>query len=261
MRSTTPLFAILIYKVFYSRTYSTSTYLSLIPLVIGVGLATYGDYYFTALGFLLTLLGTLLASVKTILTNRLMTGSLKLPALEVLLRMSPLAAAQSLLMAWATGELGAFSAAVESRGFSQGTVLALLGNGFIAFALNVASFQTNRLAGALTVTVCGNVKQCLTILFGIALFNVKVGALNAVGMALAVAGAAWYSAVELRSKGRAAAMPAPPPREKDDDGAERRWSSGGLSEFIGPLQRVGTASWLGEWRGARAVEPATARKA
>ena len=30
---------------------------------------TYGDYYFTALGFFLTLLGTLLAAMKTILTN------------------------------------------------------------------------------------------------------------------------------------------------------------------------------------------------
>jgi hypothetical protein len=31
--------------------------------------STYGDYYFTALGFVLTLLGTLLAALKTILTN------------------------------------------------------------------------------------------------------------------------------------------------------------------------------------------------
>jgi hypothetical protein len=31
--------------------------------------STYGDYYFTTVGFLLTLLGTLLAALKTILTN------------------------------------------------------------------------------------------------------------------------------------------------------------------------------------------------
>jgi len=260
MRSTTPLFAILIYKIFYARTYSTSTYLSLIPLVLGVCLATYGDYYFTPLGFLLTLLGTVLASVKTILTNRLMTGSLKLAALEVLLRMSPLAAAQSLAMAWGTGELAQFSAALEGRGLGQATVAALLGNGFIAFALNVASFQTNRLAGALTVTVCGNVKQCLTILFGIALFNVQVGALNAVGMTLAVAGAAWYSAVELRFKARAAQSPGPPLREKGD-GRGRHQRFGSLSELMGPLQRVGTAAWLGEWKSGRGVEPVSGRKA
>jgi len=260
MRSTTPLFAILIYKIFYSRTYSTSTYLSLIPLVLGVCLATYGDYYFTALGFVLTLLGTVLASVKTILTNRLMTGSLRLPALEVLLRMSPLAAAQSLAMAWGTGELAGFAGALGGRGLSHATVAALLGNGLIAFALNVASFQTNRLAGALTVTVCGNVKQCLTIVFGIALFGVRVGALNAVGMALAVAGAAWYSAVELRTKARGALGPVPAVREKGG-GRARQARFGSLSELVSPLQRVGTSSWLGEWRSGRGVEPVSARKA
>ena len=79
-------------------------------------------------------------------------------------------------------------------------VAALLGNGVIAFLLNVSSFQANRLAGALTV--CGNVKQCLTILLGIVLFGVKVGLLNGMGIVLAVLGAAWYSIVELRMKGK-----------------------------------------------------------
>lgn len=64
MRSTCPVFTIIIYRIFYSRSYSNATYLSLIPIIFGVGLATYGDYYFTLNGFLLTLLGVVLASVK-----------------------------------------------------------------------------------------------------------------------------------------------------------------------------------------------------
>lgn len=64
LRSTTPIFTILIYRLRYNRAYSTRTYLSLIPIVVGVGFATYGDYYFTAAGFLLTLLGVILAAMK-----------------------------------------------------------------------------------------------------------------------------------------------------------------------------------------------------
>jgi hypothetical protein len=64
MRSTSPVFTVLIYRLRYHRTYSTSTYLSLLPIVLGAGLATYGDYYFTVPGFLLTLLGVVLAAVK-----------------------------------------------------------------------------------------------------------------------------------------------------------------------------------------------------
>jgi hypothetical protein len=50
------------------------------------------------------------------------------------------------------------------------------------------------------MTVCGNVKQCLTVLLGIVLFNVQIGLTNGAGMVVALAGAAWYSSLELRRK-------------------------------------------------------------
>ncbi|KAF1986572.1 TPT-domain-containing protein [Aulographum hederae CBS 113979] len=200
MRSTCPVFTIIIYRVFYGRSYATSTYLSLIPLILGVGLATYGDIYFTTVGFVFTLIGVLLAAIKTVATNRLMTGSLALPALEVLLRMSPLAMLQSLLYAALTGEASKFASAYQAGEFTRWTVISLMGNGTLAFFLNVSSFQTNKLAGALTIAVCGNVKQCLTIILGIVLFHVQVGVWNGFGMLVALGGAAWYSKVELSSK-------------------------------------------------------------
>lgn len=45
-------------------------------------------------------------------------------------------------------------------------------------------------------------KQCLTVLLGIAVFGVKMGMSNGLGMAVALGGAAWYSVVELHSRGR-----------------------------------------------------------
>lgn len=36
--------------------------------------STYGDYYFTAWGLILTLLGTFLAAFKTVITNVIQTG-------------------------------------------------------------------------------------------------------------------------------------------------------------------------------------------
>jgi len=200
LRSTVPVFTILIYRFYFSRTYSTETYLSLVPLILGVGLVTYGDYYFTQLGFLLTLLGVVLAAVKTVVTNRLMTGSRKLPPLEFLLRMCPLAAVQSLLYCYFTGEGARFMVYVEEGHLTQFQIFALLSNAVIAFLLNISSFQTNKIAGALTMTVCGNVKQVLTVLLGIVLFNVQVGLTNGLGMAIALAGAAYYSKVELNKK-------------------------------------------------------------
>ncbi|CAK7233172.1 hypothetical protein SCUCBS95973_008504 [Sporothrix curviconia] len=213
MRSTTPVITVAAYRLLFGRTYSTETYLSLIPIVVGVGMVTYGDYYFTLAGFVLTLLGVVLAVAKTIATNRIMTGSLKLSPMETLMRMSPLAFVQALFISWVTGELSgaagtaaATATAVAARdaagaGLSPtGMLLALVGNGVLAFALNVSSFTANKAAGALTMTVCGNVKQCLTVLLGIVFFNVTIGPFNGLGMVVSLAGAAWYSMVELRSK-------------------------------------------------------------
>jgi hypothetical protein len=199
VRSTTPVATILIYR-WLGRSFGTMTYVSLIPIIAGVGLSTYGDYYATLLGASLTFLGVFLAALKTVATNKLLTGSLKLPALELLLRMSPLAAVQSLLWATVTGEVSAFLTFASEGHLSKPLILALLGNGFLAFLLNVTSFQTNKLAGALTLSVCGNVKQILTVVLGIVLFDVVVRPMNAVGMFVALGGAAWYSKVELDVK-------------------------------------------------------------
>lgn len=199
MRSTCPIAAILIYRML-GRTYSTATYLSIVPLIVGVALATIGDYYCTIYGFCLTLLGVVLAAIKTVATNRIMTGSLALTALEVLLRMSPLATVQCVVCAFMTGEVEAAHQAYVHGRLSGRLGLALLANGSIAFLLNIVSLHANKLSGALTMTIAGNVKQGLTILLGIVLFNVHTGLMNAAGIGITIAGAAWYSKIELDTK-------------------------------------------------------------
>lgn len=200
MRSTCPVVTIAIMRTIYGKTYDTATYLSLIPLILGVGLATAGDYQASLLGVLLTALGVLLACIKTIATNRLMTGSLKLPPTEVLLRMSPLAALQCMVYATLTGEVTRFRNSYAAGDLPISLGIAFLLNATMAFALNVVSFQTNKMIGAVAVTVCGNVKQALTIMLGIVFFRVPVGIMNAAGMAVTMAGAAWYSKIELDRK-------------------------------------------------------------
>jgi drug/metabolite transporter (DMT)-like permease len=188
----TPFFTVIIYRVFFNKSYSSATYTSLLPVVGGVGLATFGDYYFTPLGFTLTLLGAFLAALKTVVTNRIQTGGLKLSPLELLYRMSPLAFVQTLLYAWFTGEFsGAMKYVTEEMTSRECGVLVL--NGAIAFALNVISFTANKKTGALTMTVAANVKQILTIVLSILFWGLKVSVVNALGICLTLAGGAWYA--------------------------------------------------------------------
>ena len=59
-----PLFTVAIYRLYFSRSYSTATYLSLIPIVCGAGLTTVGDYHYSTSGLVITCLGVALAALK-----------------------------------------------------------------------------------------------------------------------------------------------------------------------------------------------------
>ncbi|KAJ2706148.1 hypothetical protein H4R19_005041, partial [Coemansia spiralis] len=100
VRGTVPVFTVLISLVFRSSSqgYSARVYLSLVPVVVGVGMATYGDHYsFTMFGFVVTMLGTVLAALKTVVTNTILVGGyqLRLSAFDLLYRLCPLAFAQT----------------------------------------------------------------------------------------------------------------------------------------------------------------------
>lgn len=159
-------------------TVSPTKILSLLPVVAGVGFTTYGDYYFTYWGLVLTLFGTFLASLKTIATNvlqngiperrsmvddkstRKMTGrmgmlGLKLHPLDLLGRMCPLAFIQCVIYGWVSGELDGVSRFGASH-MDSGRLFALCINGMIAFGLNVVSFTANKKSGPLSISVAGS---------------------------------------------------------------------------------------------------------
>ena len=177
MRATGPVFVVVIYRVGYSETFGASTYLSLIPVISGVGLVTYGDYGATTRGFCLTLLGSSSAALKTVVANRLQTGERHLTPLEVLLGTGLLASVQGCVCAWLSGEMRALPTAnLDAR-----TLSLLFCNAVTAVALNVASFTANRDTGALMMAVVANVKQILAIVVSSVFFGVHIGLLNCLG--------------------------------------------------------------------------------
>lgn len=102
----------------------------------------------------------------------------------------------------------------------------LIMNGCIAFALNIVSFTANKKAGALSMTVAGmfhtahhllrvfrgtdpslfssvaNIKQVLTILFAVFMFDLNITSTNAAGILFTLIGGAWYGYVGYQEKKR-----------------------------------------------------------
>jgi hypothetical protein len=166
----------------YATRYSYLTYISLVPVVLGVGLATYGNYSTNARGFTLTMVGAILAAIKTVVTNRLQTSAQPLSALDLLYKMSPLAMLQSLFCAYAAGEWGEFNeyTLVDERLSSRVLVLIVV-NGILAFCLNLTSFVTNKIVGALTMTVAANIKQIISVILSVVIFQVQLEGLHYFG--------------------------------------------------------------------------------
>ncbi|KAF9494338.1 TPT-domain-containing protein [Pleurotus eryngii] len=121
--------------------------------------------------------------------------------LDLLLLTSPLAFIQCVLIAHFSGELDNVRHYSQHE-MSNTKLMALLVNGLIAFGLNVVSFTANKKIGALGMSVAANVKQVLTILIAVVIFELRISGTNAIGILLTLFGGAWYARVEYAEKTR-----------------------------------------------------------
>ena len=201
----TPIITIAIGYLFLSERFSRLTLISLIPVIFGIPLATYGDYSFTNLGLFITVSGAILASIKGIVTNKLQRGSFKFHPLDLLLHMAPLALMQTLAFAILTGEMSEFIMYLSKGKFggnlgSLGGFVALVMNGVLAFLLNYISFSANGISSPLMMCVAGNMKQVLSIVVSVLIFKLNISSMNRLGICLTLFGGFTYTLVELQSK-------------------------------------------------------------
>ena len=200
-RAATPVFTIIIYRYSYDCVYPQDVYLSLVPLIVGVLLSSYGDFYVSVSGICVTFIGVVLASLKTVATNRLQTAGVRLHALELLYWMSPFAFLQAMTASYFNGEIKGFvNYMLYTDASTFKTLFILLLNGAMAFSLNFISFSTNKQVGALTMTITANIKQIIAVFIGLVVWNIRVGWMNAVGIWLTLVGGAMYGYVSIPGK-------------------------------------------------------------
>ena len=183
VRATTPVLTIMIQRLFIGTRRSRSVYISLVPVVVGVILATKGEYQTTKLGIALTFMGVASSAMKTVVTDQFMETS---SALHLLHQTSGPACIYAFLAALTSGELMAYLS-LTSRAQWQGTIAQLLINGTCAFALNVASFVADKNIGALILMVVANVKQAATVLIAVTIWGTRMELIQALGVALTFA--------------------------------------------------------------------------
>ena len=200
--ATTPFFTAMLAAVIQGKFESKMTYMSLIPVVIGIIITTGGEPSFHMFGFLACVSGTACRALKSVMQAVLLSSeSEKMSSMNLLMYMSPIAMVILVIVATIVEPGGIWDTAklmVESKFFC----FILCFNCFLAYCLNLLNFLVTRYTSALTLQVLGNGKGVVAAGVSIMIFQNPVTFMGMAGYLITIGGVVAYSESKKRSKKR-----------------------------------------------------------
>jgi len=175
---------------------------------MGIFISSYSEARFSMIGFTLVVLSEVFAGVRWITTQAMLKKDAGLSAVGAVFCMAP-ASTLSLVPLVLAREINGIEDLRTEAGAATRYCLMVLPPGFLAFVLLLIEVQLVKETSALTLSVFGNLKSVITIIFAIVIFEEEARALQWVGLSVAVAGMLGFSHVRRKQAAVAAAGMAP----------------------------------------------------
>ncbi|KAL3645609.1 hypothetical protein CASFOL_010789 [Castilleja foliolosa] len=198
--ATTPFFTAIFAFIITCKKESAEVYLALVPVVLGIVLASNSEPLFHLFGFLVCVGSTAGRALKSVVQGLLLTSEgEKLHSMNLLLYMAPMAA--MILLPFTLYIEGNVFAITLEKGMGDGFIVFLLfGNATVAYLVNLTNFLVTKHTSALTLQVLGNAKSAVAAVVSVLIFRNPVNVMGMMGFAVTVMGVVLYSEAKKRSK-------------------------------------------------------------
>ncbi|MBA0750585.1 hypothetical protein Gogos_001993 [Gossypium gossypioides] len=198
--ATTPFFTAVFAYLMTLKREAWLTYLTLVPVVAGVIIASGGEPSFHLFGFIMCISATAARALKTVLQGILLSSEgEKLNSMNLLLYMAPMAVV-FLLPATLIMEENVVGITLTLARDDIKIIWYLLFNSALAYFVNLTNFLVTKHTSALTLQVLGNAKGAVAVVVSILIFRNPVSVTGMLGYTLTVFGVILYSEAKKRSK-------------------------------------------------------------
>ncbi|KAI0519237.1 hypothetical protein KFK09_006679 [Dendrobium nobile] len=198
--ATTPFFTAVFAYIITVKREAWITYVTLIPVVTGVIIASGGEPSFHLFGFIMCVGATAARALKSVLQGILLSSEgEKLNSMNLLLYMAPIAVV-FLLPATLILEKNVLGITIALAREDVKIVWYLLFNSSLAYFVNLTNFLVTKHTSALTLQVLGNAKGAVAVVISILIFRNPVSVTGMLGYSLTVIGVILYSEAKKRNK-------------------------------------------------------------
>ncbi|XP_065878808.1 probable sugar phosphate/phosphate translocator At3g11320 [Euphorbia lathyris] len=198
--ATTPFFTAVFAYFMTLKKESWVTYVTLIPVVAGVIIASGGEPSFHLFGFIMCFGATAARALKTVVQGILLSSEgERLHSMNLLMYMAPVAVI-FLIPATIFMESEVLAITVSLARDDPRFIVYLVFNSSLAYFVNLANFLVTKHTSALTLQVLGNAKGAVAVVISILIFRNPVSVTGMFGYSITVTGVILYNEAKKRYK-------------------------------------------------------------